>query len=299
MGVTASDPRHGNRTKDRAEPLAGPAGAERLPFDSLAQRRPPGSQEPGRAGRAGRASRVLAIGLAAGLVGGAGGAAALATGAGLWDRTTSPGPAGPAVTPAPAPGTPGAAGVPALLKKVLPGVVSIETSLASGQRGAGTGVIVSAGGDVLTNAHVVNGATSISVTRYGTNSPLEAQLVGATPSEDLALVHIPGASGLPAATLGTSGNVPVGTSVVAVGNALGLSAGTPTATVGIISAEGRSVTTEAHGQNVTLTGLFQTDAAINPGNSGGPLFDQSGKVVAINTAVAGSAEGIGFAIPID
>jgi S1-C subfamily serine protease len=155
-----------------------------------------------------------------------------------------------------------------------------------------------------TNAHVVDGATGISVTRYGTSKALPARLVGAAPGDDLALVQIDGARDLPSATLGDSSVVPVGAAVVAVGNALALSPGTPTATQGIVSATGRTLTSTVHGRPMTLAGMLQTDAAINPGNSGGPLFDSAGTVIGINTAVAAgngdtAAQGIGFAIPID
>ena len=107
------------------------------------------------------------------------------------------------------------------------------------------------------------------------------------------------AKDLPTLILGASCAVAVGTSVVAVGSGLGLQAGTPTASEGIISAEGRSITTDENGQTLTLEGLFQTDAAIDPGNSGGPLLDSTGRVIGINTAVAGSGQGMGFAIPVD
>lgn len=205
------------------------------------------------------------------------------------------------VAPPAAAALPAAAGsnVPALLAKVLPGVVSVQTQLARGGQAAGTGMVLSSSGEVLTNAHVVAGASSITVTRYGTTQELPARLVGASRADDLALIQVQGARDLPTVRLGSSASTPVGASVVAVGNALGLSAGTPTATEGIISAEGRSVTTNEAGRSVTLDNLFQTDAAINPGNSGGPLFSSAGAVIGINTAVAGSAQGIGFAIPID
>lgn len=227
----------------------------------------------------------------AGLVGGGVGAGGVA----LFDRPAPAITPPAAVVPAPVNGS----DLPALLAKILPGVVSIQTRLGDGGRGAGTGMLLSARGEVLTNAHVVAGASAITVTRYGTTRSLAAHLVGASPSDDLALIQIDGARDLPAVRLGSSARVAVGTAVVAVGNALGLSAGSPTATEGIISAEGRSVTTDQGGRSLTLEGLFQTDAAINPGNSGGPLFDTTGAVIGINTAVASSAQGIGFAIPID
>lgn len=193
--------------------------------------------------------------------------------------------------------------VPALLARVLPGVVSIQTTNIGGQ-GAGTGMVISPEGEVLTNWHVVEGSTSISVTRYGTTKPLQTRLVGASPAHDLALLQIEGARDLPAVTLGGSASAPVGAPVIAVGNALGLSPGTPTVTEGIVSATGRTVTTQSHGKQRALEGMLQTDAAINPGNSGGPLFDATGSVIGVNTAVAAGsgetiAQGIGFAIPID
>ena len=225
----------------------------------------------------------------AGIVGGVVGAGSVT----VFDRHS------PAPVSAAAPRSPGILNVPALLVKVLPAVVSIQTRLATGGAGVGTGMVITPDGEVLTNAHLVGGATSITVTRYGTRGALPARLVGASSEDDVALVRIEGAEDLPTVTLGTSVDVTIGTSVVAVGSSLGLSGGTPTASEGIISAEGRSITTDQNGQSVVLAGLFETDAAINPGNSGGPLFESSGRVIGINTAVDGSAQGVGFAIPVD
>ena len=207
------------------------------------------------------------------------------------------GPFSPAATP-PIPSEPS---IRPLLAGVLPSVVSI-TAAGPGGRGEGTGIIISSDGEVLTNAHVVAGATTVSVTKYGSTEPVGAKLVGRSVGDDLALLRIDGARNLPAAQLGSSNAVQVGDPVVAVGNALGLAAGTPSVTTGIISAEGRSITDRT---GTTMTGLLQTDAAINPGNSGGPLFDRTGTVIGVNTAVAASAgngmqaQNIGFAIPID
>jgi S1-C subfamily serine protease len=180
--------------------------------------------------------------------------------------------------------------VRAVLAKVEPSVVAIAVRGAS-SGGEGTGIILTPDGDVLTNAHVAEGARSIRVTLFGENDSRAAELVGLDPNNDLALLRIPGAHGLPAAELGSSASLAVGDDVVAVGNALGLR-GDPSVTRGIVSALGRSLD--------NLTGLIQTDAAINPGNSGGPLVDAGGRVVGINTAVAGrGGQNIGFAIPID
>ena len=186
-----------------------------------------------------------------------------------------------------------------VLARISPAVVSIRTQAYQAGRffpsgGAGSGWLISADGEVLTNAHVVDGATSIQVTVNGEEEARTADLVGVDEELDLALVKIRDASGLPTATLGSSADLRVGDSVVAIGNALDLGA-TPSVTEGIVSALNRTI--EAPGE--TLTGLIQTDAAINPGNSGGPLVDAQGRVVGMNTAVAGDAQNIGFAIPID
>jgi putative serine protease PepD len=184
-----------------------------------------------------------------------------------------------------------------LLAKAQPSVVTIhtdESSSSTGQTGgAGTGVIVSADGDVLTNAHVVARAQTVRVTLDdGTEYP--ADVIGSFPDADVALVRVQGASDLTPAQLGNSSEIRVGDEVVAIGNALNLGA-SPSVTRGIISALDRII----EAPDVTLRGLLQTDAAINPGNSGGPLLDAAGEVIGINTAIAADAQNIGFAIPID
>jgi S1-C subfamily serine protease len=173
----------------------------------------------------------------------------------------------------------------------------------------GTGMIISPNGLVLTNNHVVaaveGGQGTITVTRTGTSSTLPVELLGYSTTNDIALLQIQGVSNLPAVTLGNSNKLVVGDAVVAIGNALGLAAGTPTVTQGIVSALGRTVTagSSVSGTSETLHNMIQTDAAINPGNSGGPLIDSAGQVIGMNTAVAGAtsdgtnAQNIGFAIP--
>lgn len=165
------------------------------------------------------------------------------------------------------------------------------------ESGAGTGIIISADGEVVTNAHVVNGASNIKVTLPNNGGTHDASIVGIDTSKDLAVIKISGVSGLTPATFANSDTVSVGDSVIAVGNALGYG-GSPTVTEGIVSAKGRSL----QDTEDSLTGLLQTDAAINPGNSGGPLVDENGDVIGINVAVAtgnGSepAQNIGFTIP--
>jgi S1-C subfamily serine protease len=199
-----------------------------------------------------------------------------------------------------------------ILAKVQPGVVSIRTQAFQGGRGlfdldpapvrgAGTGVILAPTGEVLTNAHVVSGATAIKVTLDRETAARDADLVGMDAPSDIAILKLRDSSGLEGRSvrLGSSKNLKVGDAVVAIGNALALPGG-PTVTQGIVSALDRSLTDG--GQQ--LTGLIQTDAAINPGNSGGPLVNADGEVVGINTAVIQStgqalAQNIGFAIAID
>jgi putative serine protease PepD len=210
--------------------------------------------------------------------------------------------------------------VQGILARVLPAVVTIMASAVapatpfggifgggSGQQvvDEGTGMIITSGGQVVTNNHVIAGATSVTVTLQGSAKRYPARVVGADPADDVALLQIrqPPAN-LPTVTFGRSGAIQVGDDVVAIGNALGL-AGGPTVTAGIISAEGRTVTAgdQGTGSTETLTDMLQTDAAINPGNSGGPLVDSQAQVIGMNTATAGttsngtSAQNIGFAIP--
>ena len=163
--------------------------------------------------------------------------------------------------------------------------------------GVGSGLIVTSDGAILTNKHVVENATSLTVTTHdGTEYP--ANLVDVSPTADLALIRID-AAGLVAATIGSSADLQVGQTALAIGSPLGTL--TESVTRGIVSALGRTITVtdELTGRETTLDDLIQTDAAINPGNSGGPLLDDSGAVIGINTATSTSAEGLGFAIPID
>ena len=181
-----------------------------------------------------------------------------------------------------------------IVAKVEPAVVSIQDTIGRGlfnSTAAGTGMVIDAGGRVLTNAHVVDGASNVRVTvpNRGTHS---ARILGVDNAREIALLQIEGVSGLPTVTLASS-PPQVGDAVVAVGNALALN-GSPTVTTGIVSALNRRIPTDSG----VLVNLIQTDAAINPGNSGGPLVNSSGQVIGMNTAVAGGAQNIGFAIPV-
>ena len=200
---------------------------------------------------------------------------------------------------------PGGVSIPKLVQHALPTIVSIDVRGAGGED-QGTGMIITSNGLVVTNNHVIANAVqsgTITVTRSGSTKALPATLVGTNPIDDVALIRINSAHGLPTVTFGNSNALQVGDAVVAIGNALGLAAGTPTVTQGIVSALGRTVTAGTSTSTETLTNMIQTDAAINPGNSGGPLIDSAGDVIAMNTAVAGTlasgetSQNIGFAIP--
>ncbi len=196
--------------------------------------------------------------------------------------------------------------VAAVVDRIEDSVVSIETTvsvrrgpLAGRATGAGTGVLIDDEGHILTNAHVVEGASSITISLDGDSTPRRATLVAADAASDVALLRVEDTSGLVPAEVADADTVQVGDEVVAIGNALALEGGM-TVTQGIVSAVDRSLDTETG----TLDDLIQTDAAISSGNSGGPLVNAYGEVIGINTAVASSgdsvqASNIGFAISID
>lgn len=190
--------------------------------------------------------------------------------------------------------------------KVSKSVVSIITSTKVtnffGQdydsSAAGTGIIVTSDGYILTNKHVINGATKVTVVLDDGTTYENVEVVATDPLNDVAFLKIKDASDLNAATLGDSKTINVGQQVIAIGNALGEFQNSVTS--GIVSGTGRSVTaSDGSGYNSeTLSDMIQTDAAINSGNSGGPLVNAAGEVIGINTATSSSAENMGFAIPI-
>ncbi|MEB3358572.1 MAG: HhoA/HhoB/HtrA family serine endopeptidase [Synechococcales bacterium] len=160
------------------------------------------------------------------------------------------------------------------------------------ERGTGSGFILSADGQLITNAHVVAGADMVKVTLKDGRS-FDGTVLGTDPITDIAVIKIE-ADGLPAVTLGSSENLVPGQWAIAIGNPLGLD---NTVTAGIISAIGRS--SSQVGIPDKRVRFIQTDAAINPGNSGGPLLNDQGEVIGINTAIRADAQGLGFAIPIE
>ena len=180
-------------------------------------------------------------------------------------------------------------------------VVTVLSTLGEtdvGGRSVGTGVVLTSNGEILTNAHVVEGATSVVVRFAGETEPRVAKIMATDIGNDLALIKVE-ATGLVAATFAKPGSVKIGDAVIAIGYALALDGG-PTVTSGIVSAMKRTIETESG----ALNSLIQTDAAISSGNSGGPLVNLNGEVVGINTAVArgdseSAATNIGFSISVD
>lgn len=193
-----------------------------------------------------------------------------------------------------------------VVDKVSESVVSIVTSTKStsyfGQSytgsAAGTGMIVTSDGYILTNKHVIDGASKITVVLDDGTSYTDVEVAAVDPLNDVAFLKIKDVNNLKPVTLGDSKTVAVGQQVIAIGNALGQYQNSVTA--GIVSGTGRSLTaTDSTGSvSEELSDMIQTDAAINSGNSGGPLVNAAGEVIGINTATSGTAENMGFAIPI-
>lgn len=207
---------------------------------------------------------------------------------------------------------PSAQPVEAVVRRVLPSVVSVTTDLyradqlgsAQKGQGVGTGFIVRSDGIVVTNCHVVEGATGITVATSAEHpQKYPARVVGGDCQRDVAVLKID-ATGLPTVQLGSSSTLQLGEGVVALGYALALDGG-PTVTTGIVSSLHRTIKAQDPGCTTCQNGvrsyddIIQTDAAINHGNSGGPLVDMAGRVVGMNSAGVDSAQNIGFAIAID
>lgn len=221
--------------------------------------------------------------------------------------TTTSGHAVPAVPAAPRAPSQGGSGadtgtaVASAAQQV--GVVDVNTVLGyQNAQAAGTGMVLTSDGKILTNNHVIDGATAIKVTIVSTGTRYNAKVVGTSPTQDIAVLQLDNASGLRTATFGNSNTVDVGETVVGVGNAGG-SGGVPSAATGTVSALNQSITASGdHGQDSQhLTGLIETTAAIEPGDSGGPMYDTSNAVIAINTA-ASTRHGTtvaSYAIPIN
>jgi S1-C subfamily serine protease len=201
-----------------------------------------------------------------------------------------------------------------IASQVSPGLVDIRTSLGyAGGTAAGTGMVLTPSGEILTNNHVIAGATRITATDIGNGRTYRARVAGYDEQHDVAILQLQGASGLKTVTLGDSGSVRTGQRVVALGNAGG-AGGAPSVVTGTVTALNRSITAtdQASGASEQLRGLIRTDAPIQPGDSGGPLVSTAGRVIGMNTAASASyrlrypfpAQGTGgsqpqaFAIPV-
>ena len=190
----------------------------------------------------------------------------------------------------------------AVYRKVEPGVVDVTASLRYLQETAkGTGFVIdAAAGLVLTNNHVINGATRVTVTPVTSGLSYPARVLGYDRAHDVALLQLQGAAGLRAVSIGRSARVRAGTQVLALGNEAG-QGGSPTVAPGVISGLDQTIVAsdQSSGLTETLHGMMQTSADIRPGDSGGPLADAAGRVIGINTAAGGSTVHSGYAIPID
>lgn len=276
---------HNSVPDDPSNPLAGGSA-------------PPGKRPP----RLGW--RMLAGGVAIALVGlGSGvyvGLNAAHAGSGTVLSTSAPIAAVPQTT---AGGSAVATDAQAIALKVDPAVVDIntvfQTANGSGQA-AGTGIILTSTGEILTNNHVVEGATSITVQIAGRSGSYTATVIGVDPTADVALVQVDGVSGLPTATLADSSTLQPGEPVVAIGNAGGVG-GAPSVSQGSIVALNQSITASGGASVEQLTGMIQSNASIAPGDSGGPLVNSAGQVIGMLTAGQSTSRSgsttIGFAIP--
>ena len=191
-----------------------------------------------------------------------------------------------------------------------PGLVDINTTLGyQDDEAAGTGIVLTSNGVILTNNHVIDGATSVSVTDVGNGKTYTASVVGYDRTKDIAVLQLHNASGLTTASLATSANVSVGEQVVGIGNAGG-TGGTPSAAGGTVTALNQSITAsdEGDGTSEQLSGLIESNADIQPGDSGGPLVNTSGEVLGMDTAASAgfsfqsndqSSGTQGFSIPIN
>lgn len=233
--------------------------------------------------------------------------------------TPSTGPTTPAPTPQPSAGASATAPVPTppapasaapppalgtqeIFNKVEPGVVNVDSKVGDGTS-EGTGMILTSSGEVLTNNHVINGALSTSVQLAATGQTYPAKVLNWDPTNDVAILQIQGASGLPTIPLGNSSDVKIGDSIVTLGNARGVNGASSTSQGNVVGLN-RAITAsdEAGGTSESLTGLIQIDATLEPGDSGGPLVNAQGQVVGMDTAASNRvrfSSSAGFAIPIN
>ena len=214
----------------------------------------------------------------------------------------------PARSPAPPPAAAPASGplsAAAIAARLTPSVVDVDSNLGAGSSAAGTGIIISPDGVVLTNNHVIAGAVAIRVLLTATGRAYVGQVVGTDQTDDIAVLQMVGASGLAPAPLGNSSTVAVGDTVLALGNALGAN-GPPSTAPGQVVALDQSITASdpSAGTSESLTGLIRINAPLQPGDSGGPLANLRGQVIGVDTAASSrlrfsTGAGVGFAIPVN
>lgn len=229
----------------------------------------PGPGRHGGHGRPGRRTSMLAAGVAAVALA-AGGAAWATSGSGATELSTT-----------------------AIVKQTDPGVVDITSTIGYQQATAeGTGMVLSSNGIVLTNNHVVAGATSVKVRDIGNGRTYTAQVLGYSDTRDVAVLKLAGATGLPTVTVGNSGSVAIGQKVVALGNAGGRG-GTPSVVTGKVTGTGAAIAAVDQGDGTVehLTDMIRTNANIEPGDSGGPLLNSAGQVIGMDTAASTSNSG--------
>lgn len=218
----------------------------------------------------------------------------------------TPAPATPSSPPQSGTTSGGPANAAALAAKVSPGLVDVNTTLSYQQdQGAGTGMVLTPNGEVLTNNHVIEGATSISVTDVGNQHTYQAMVVGYDVTADVAVLQLQGASDLQTVSLGNSANVTVGDKVLGIGNAEGRG-GTPSYAVGSVTALNQTITASDSLTGARqLSGLMESSTYIQPGDSGGPVVDQTGQVIGMDTAASAGQGGFqsggspSYSIPID
>jgi S1-C subfamily serine protease len=217
-------------------------------------------------------------------------------------RLTAPGPGATGTARAAAADRQGAMNDEAVYAAVEPGVVDVTANLQYLQEMAkGTGFVIdAAAGLILTNNHVIDGATSVTVTPVTSGRSYPARILGYDRADDVALLQVRGVPRLKAVAIGSSAQVRVGTPVLAIGNEAG-QGGSPTVAPGVISNLGRTIVAsdQSSGLTETLRGMMQTSADIRPGDSGGPLAGADGRVIGIDTAAGGNTVYSGYAIPID
>jgi S1-C subfamily serine protease len=216
-----------------------------------------------------------------------------------WAPSTVPPPAGSSGA------SNGSTDLSALVAKVAPGLVDINTRMGyRNGEGAGTGIVLNPSGEVLTNNHVISGATSITVTDIGNGQTYPVTVVGYDRVHDVAVLQMQGASGLQTASIGDSSAVAVGDEIAAIGNAGGVG-GTPSIAAGTVSALDQAITVsdDTTGSSEQLAGLIQVAAEVAPGDSGGPLVNTAGQVIGVDTAGSNGSRfqsgSEGMAIPIN